>query len=75
MIGRNERRRRQTTPGHVDVLVLTVLPAVPGHGYAVTRWIRDMTGGALEIEEGTLHTALDRMRQHQGQQDLEPPGL
>jgi PadR family transcriptional regulator, regulatory protein PadR len=47
--------------GTLDVLVLKALIFGPQHGYAVARWIRDTTDGALEIEEGALYTALHRM--------------
>ncbi len=47
--------------GTLDVLVLKALSWGPQHGYAVARWIRDTTDGALEIEEGALYTALHRM--------------
>ena len=47
--------------GTLDVLVLKALVFGPEHGYAVARWIRDTTDGALEIEEGALYTALHRM--------------
>ena len=47
--------------GTLDVLVLKALIFGPEHGYAVARWIRDTTDGALEIEEGALYTALHRM--------------
>lgn len=47
--------------GTLDVLVLKALIFGPRHVYAVVRWIRDTTDGALEIEEGALYTALHRM--------------
>lgn len=47
--------------GTLDVLVLKALALGPRHGYGVARWIRDVTDGALEVEEGALYTALHRM--------------
>lgn len=47
--------------GTLDVLVLKALTFGPRHGYAVAQWIRDVTGGTLEIEDGALYTALHRM--------------
>ena len=47
--------------GTLDVLVLKALIFGPEHGYAVARWIRETTDGALEVEEGALYTALHRM--------------
>jgi PadR family transcriptional regulator, regulatory protein PadR len=48
-------------PGTVDLLVLKALGFGPRHGYAVAKWVRDATRGALTLEEGALYTALHRM--------------
>ena len=47
--------------GTLDVLVLRTLAWGPMHGYAVTRWIRDRTGGTLDIEDAPLYKALHRL--------------
>jgi transcriptional regulator len=47
--------------GTLDVLVLKSLSWGPMHGYAVSRWIRQVTDGALQIEEGALYPSLHRM--------------
>ena len=47
--------------GTLDVLVLKALTWGPRHGYAVARWIDDVTRGALQIEEGALYHALHRL--------------
>ena len=47
--------------GTLDVIVLKSLDLEPRHGYGVARWIRRVTDGALEVEEGALYTALHRM--------------
>ena len=49
--------------GTLDVLILKSLSWGPGHGYAVSRWIRDVTDEALTIEEGALYPALHRLEQ------------
>ena len=49
--------------GTLDVLILKSLSWGPGHGYAVSRWIRDVTDEALSIEEGALYPALHRLEQ------------
>jgi len=51
----------QLLQGTLDMLVLKGLTFGPRHGYAVARWIRDQTGGRLEIEDGALYPALHRM--------------
>jgi PadR family transcriptional regulator, regulatory protein PadR len=49
--------------GTLDVLILKTLSWGPAHGYAVSRWIRDVTDQALVIEEGALYPALHRLEQ------------
>jgi transcriptional regulator len=47
--------------GTLDVLILRALADGPRHGYAVSRWVRDRTGGALQIEDAPLYKALRRL--------------
>ena len=47
--------------GTLDVLILKALSWGPLHGYAVSRWIREMTHEALEVQEGVLYPALHRL--------------
>jgi PadR family transcriptional regulator, regulatory protein PadR len=47
--------------GHLDRLLLAVLADAPGHGYEVTRRLRERSGGALGIPEGSLYPALHRL--------------
>ena len=47
--------------GTLDVLVLKALTWGPRHGYAVARWIDDVTRGTLQVEEGALYHALHRL--------------
>ena len=47
--------------GTLDVLILKALSWGAMHGYAVSRWIRDITDEALTIEEGALYPALHRL--------------
>jgi PadR family transcriptional regulator PadR len=48
-------------PGTLDMLVLTTLAAGPAHGYAISQSLRNQSGGALEVEQGSLYPALYRM--------------
>ena len=48
-------------PGTLAMLVLRVLRSGPLHGYAIARQIHDWSGGDLEIEDGSLYPALNRM--------------
>jgi transcriptional regulator len=49
--------------GTLDVLVLRALMRGPRHGYAVSRWVRERTGGALQIEDAPLYKALRRLEE------------
>jgi transcriptional regulator len=51
--------------GTLDVLVLQALSNGPQHGYAVSRWVRERTGGTLNIEDAPLYKALHRL-EHAG---------
>ena len=51
--------------GTLDVLILRTLAWGPTHGYAVSRSIRERTGGALDIEDAPLYKALHRL-EHAG---------
>jgi transcriptional regulator len=48
-------------PGTLYLLALRTLRAGPLHGYAIARRIRDASGDALQIEDGSLYPALNRM--------------
>ena len=48
-------------PGTLDLLVLRALRWEPTHGAGVGAWIRMVTNGAFEVEEGTLYPALHRL--------------
>src|SRR5258705_12669093 len=47
--------------GTLDVLVLKTLSWGPRHGYAVARWLQQITDDVLQIEEGSLYPALHRL--------------
>src|SRR3954468_8432286 len=47
--------------GTLDLLVLKTLSWGPAHGYDVARWIQDVTGDVLRVEEGSLYPALHRL--------------
>jgi transcriptional regulator len=47
--------------GTVGLLVLRALQKGPAHGYAVSRFIRERTDGALTMEDAALYQALHRL--------------
>lgn len=51
----------QLLPGTLYMLVLRTLSRGPLHGYAIARKIKDASENGLEIEDGSLYPALNRM--------------
>src|SRR3954468_13986735 len=49
--------------GTLDLLILKTLSWGPAHGYAVARWIEQLTGEVLSIGEGSLYPALHRLEE------------
>jgi PadR family transcriptional regulator PadR len=47
--------------GTLDALVLKALTLGPRHGYGIVGWLRERSGDALKVEEGSLYPALYRM--------------
>jgi transcriptional regulator len=48
--------------GTLGVLILKALSWGPMHGYGVGRWIEEVAGDDLLIEEGSLYPALHRLQ-------------
>ena len=48
-------------PGTLYLLILRTLRAGPLHGYAIAKRIKDASEQGLEIEDGSLYPALNRM--------------
>ncbi len=47
--------------GHLDLLLLSVLRGEPRHGYAVIASLREISGDAFDLPEGTVYPALHRL--------------
>ena len=47
--------------GTLDLLILKTLSWGSAHGYAIARWIQQVTDDALQIEEGSLYPSLHRL--------------
>jgi transcriptional regulator len=50
-------------PGTLDLLILKALSLDELHGYGVLLRIQQMSGGALQIQQGALYPALYRLEQ------------
>ena len=55
--------RRDLLPGTLDMLILKTLSAGPLHGYGIALHVKESSRDALQIDEGSLYPALQRMRQ------------
>ena len=55
----------QLLPGTLDILILKAVSLGKLHGYGVLLRIEQISGGALEIQQGALYPALYRL-EHQG---------
>ena len=51
----------QLLPGTLYMMILRTLAAGPMHGYAISRRIKQCSSEVLEVEEGSLYPALNRM--------------
>ncbi len=51
----------QLLPGTLYLLILRTVAAGPLHGYAIARRIKQCSADVLDVEEGSLYPALNRM--------------
>ena len=49
-------------PGTLDMLVLKTLSLAPLHGYAIAQHIERTTQDVLQVEQGSLYPALERLQ-------------
>jgi len=49
--------------GTLDLLILKTLSWGPAHGYAVARWIGQLSADLLTVGEGSLYPALHRLQE------------
>ena len=50
-------------PGTLDMLVLRTLSLGPLHGYAIAQHIERLSDSVLQVEQGSLYPALERLQQ------------
>jgi PadR family transcriptional regulator PadR len=56
-------RRRELPPGTLDLLTLKTLSVQPMHGYGLAQHLKKLSADVIDVEQGTLYPALQRMRQ------------
>jgi PadR family transcriptional regulator len=47
--------------GTLNVLVLKTLTWEPMHGYAISNWLRERSGGTLQVDDAALYKSLHRL--------------
>lgn len=57
--------QRDLFPGALEMMILRTLKRQPLHGYALVREIRSVSNDLLQIEEGSLYPALQRLLKEQ----------
>ncbi len=57
-------KNAELLPGTLDMLILKAVSLKPLHGYGVLVRIRQISGDALEIPQGSLYPALYRLEHH-----------
>ena len=55
------RNNTQLLPGTLSLLILKSLARGPLHGYAIAKRIKHASANGLEIEDGSLYPALNRL--------------
>ncbi len=52
---------RDLFPGALEIMILKSLRLKPMHGYALVKHIKQVSDNLLQVEEGSLYPALQRM--------------
>jgi transcriptional regulator len=53
--------KNELLPGTLDMMVLKTLTRGVLHGYAITQMLRQLSEDILQVEEGSLYPALQRL--------------
>jgi PadR family transcriptional regulator, regulatory protein PadR len=55
------KQQRDLLPGTLEMLILQTLRRGALHGYAISQYIQRTSQGVLQVEEGSLYPALQRL--------------
>ena len=55
------RQQTDALRGSIDLLVLKTLSLAPMHGWGISQRIQQISDGALEVNQGSLYPALQRL--------------
>lgn len=53
--------RNELLPGTLDMLILHTLTRSAKHGYGIAQYIQQVSDDVLQVEEGSLYPALQRL--------------
>jgi transcriptional regulator len=56
------RKQNEFLPGTLDLLILQTLTRGPLHGYGIAQFIRNRSDDVLQVGEGSLYPALQRLQ-------------
>ena len=62
MLRRRPREKDEIMPGTLEMLILKTLSRGPMHGYRIAQTIQQISDDVLQVEEGSLYPALQRMQ-------------
>jgi PadR family transcriptional regulator PadR len=62
MFTRMDRTTIDLLQGTLGVLILKSVSRAPLHGYGIARWIEEVTGDEVLIDDGSLYPALHRLQ-------------
>jgi PadR family transcriptional regulator PadR len=59
----NDAKKTELMPGTLEMLILKTIErnAGPMHGYGIARYIKQTSNDVLQVEEGSLYPALQRL--------------
>jgi PadR family transcriptional regulator PadR len=57
----SSRSTAEALRGTLDLLILKTLSLEPMHGWGITQRIRDLSEGVLDVNQGSLYPALQRL--------------
>jgi PadR family transcriptional regulator PadR len=57
----SNKKHRDLFPGALEMMILQSLQVRPSHGYALVQHIQQRSNSLLDVEEGSLYPALQRM--------------
>ncbi|HEX9893346.1 MAG TPA: PadR family transcriptional regulator [Gemmatimonadales bacterium] len=61
MVKRVSPGRSELLPGTLDLLILKTLSLQPLHGYGIAQHLQRLSADVIQVEEGSLYPALQRM--------------